>query len=139
MAQECEVGSLRTKASLRFQGWAQQVHSEELNRDLVHLKSRRGSDFGQLGVFVHDLTSRSGSIIRPLWFSQDGSCEMLQSARIPSVGQSPPAGWLQDIPYRTTPEQGSMDGILGSPPHIPIVSLQQGRFDRWLWGSNRGG
>ena len=60
--------------------------------------------------------------MRPCRFSHDRSCEMLQSARIPSVGQSRPVGRLQDIPYGTAPEQDSKDGCLESLLCIPVVS-----------------
>ena len=52
-----------------------------------------------------------------------------------SAGHLRPVGWLQD----NDSEQGSKDGWLGSPSHIPIVCKQQDRLDLLDLGVNGGG
>ena len=67
--------------------------------------------------------------MRSWTFSHARSCEMLQTERIPSVGQLSPVGWLQDAPYSKNREHSSKDGCLGTPLRIPIGCLRHGRFD----------
>ena len=56
------------------------------------------------------------------WNPHSGGCELLPTARFPSVGQASPVGWLKAAPYGKIPEHGSKDGCLETPPHISIGS-----------------
>ena len=77
----------------------------------------------QVGVSGHDGPFMKGGVITRLWsLTPDGSCEMLQTAGILSAGKLRPDRMLHDVPNGMTPEQGSKDGCLGSPPPIQIVS-----------------
>ena len=105
---ECENGSLRTHVRRRFWARARQAPSADLNRDIMNLKSGRGSNLG-LGLnFCPFWPLYEGDSISSPWrFTHNGSCEMLQTTRIPSDQQLRPFVSLQYIPYRMTPEQGS--------------------------------
>lgn len=74
--------------------------------------------------------------MRPWRFSHAGIGEMPQRVRIPSAGLLSLVAWLQEAPYRKTPELGSTDGCLGTQPRLLIVSLRQGRFDLLALGKH---
>ena len=98
MGQESEDGSLRTQARLRFRGkdMAGTLCRAELRSHASEVRSRfrLWLRFEFLSMWA---PSGRGGIMRPWGFSHYWSCEMLQTARIPSVGQLRFVGWLQDV------------------------------------------
>lgn len=67
--------------------------------------------------------------MRPGRLPYAGSCELLQTSKFPSSGQSSTIGWFQDAPYRKTREQGPKHGCRETPTHLPIAWSRQGTLN----------